>query len=109
MPKGVRIPDIVKDDIRRDYYERCCTVGEIAAKYGVHRRRVYDYVKADRHQCSYATGKRRKMTYLSKDDVELILLMLLECNGILTGRNKDLAKCLEEKMLNMADDLTFPD
>lgn len=106
MPKGIRIPDSVKSNIRRDYYEKSTTVDEIAAKYGVHRRRVYDYVKADRFN-PYSTGKKRKMTYLSKDDVELILLLLCECDSILKGRYKDLAKCLEERMLKMADDLTI--
>lgn len=105
MPKGVRISEIVKDDIRRDYYERCMTVDAIAEKYNVHRRRIYDYVKADRYT-SYAIKHKRKMTYLSKDDVELILLLIMECDSILKDKNKIIAKCLEDRMLQMADDMT---
>lgn len=105
MPKGVRIPDAVKNNIRKDYYEKYMTVDAIAAKYNVYRRRVYDYVKANRYN-SYATGKRRKMTYLSRDDIELILLLIQECDTILKGNNKILAKCLEDRMLQMADDLS---
>lgn len=107
MPKGVRISEIVKSDIRQDYYERAMTVDEIAAKYNVHRRRVYDYVKADRHS-RWAMNRARKMTYLSKDEVELILLMLLECDGILKGNNRVIAKVLEDRMLMIADALTLP-
>lgn len=108
MPKGVRISDIVKDDIRRDYNDRSMSVDEIAAKYGVHRRRVYDYVKADRHS-KWSTTRKQKMTYLSKDEVELILLMLMECDGMLNEKNQAIAKCLEDRMLNMADAMTLPD
>ena len=106
MPSGIRVPDIVKDDIRRDYYECCMTVDAIAAKYGLHRRRIYDYVKADRHS-PWATGRARKMTYLSRDEVELVLLMIMECESTLNAENKVTAKCLEDKMLSMADAMTF--
>ena len=106
MPSGVRVPESVKNDIRRDYYERCMTVDAIAAKHGVCRRRVYDYVKADRHT-SYAVHKTRKMTYLSRDDIELILLLLAECETVLEGKQKILARVLEDRMLQLADDLTF--
>lgn len=106
MPKGIAIPDTVKDNIRKDYYEREMTVAEIVAKYSVSRRAVYDYIKPDRFS-AYTTQSKRKMTYLSKKEVELILLMLLECDGTLKGDCKITAKCLENKMLNMADELTI--
>lgn len=108
MPKGKRTPDSVKNAIRNDYYEKLMTVDEIAAKYNVHRRRVYDYVKADRHS-PYSVKRMRKMTYLSKDEVELILLLLCECDGILKGKNRITAKCIEERMLNLADAMTYYD
>lgn len=107
MPKGIRISDDVKNEIRKDYYEKSMTVDEIAAKHGVYRRRVYDYIKADRRS-AYTVKRARKMTYLSKDEVELILLLLCECDCIIKGKNKVIASCLEERLLNMADAMTYP-
>ena len=106
MAKGKPISEEIKNSIRKEYYERKTTVDELAAKYGVHRRRIYDYVKADRHS-AYSFSRVRKMTYLSRDEAELILLMLLECNSIIVkGKDRDIAKVLEEKMLAMADAMT---
>ena len=107
MPKGVRIPESVKDAVRRDYHERNMTVSEIAAKYGLYMRRVYDYVKPDRYS-PYTVERVKKMTYLSREEVELILLMLLECDAILKGKNRITAKALEDRMLMMADEMTIP-
>ena len=106
MPKGVYLSDSVKNGIKNDYYERKMTVDEIAAKYSVGRRTIYSHIKADRYNSYSATGGR-KMTYLSRDDVELILLMIQECDHIFKGNNKSHSKVLEERMLTMADNMTI--
>ena len=79
------------------------TVEQIVSKYGIARRTVYNWCAAD-HGRNNQTS--RKAIYLSHDEVETVLLMILETEGTLKGNREYTAKALENRLLKLADEFT---
>lgn len=107
MPKGKHFTTSQKNDIINAYLAKNMTVNQICAKYGLGRRTVYQWIeKTDvpRRGMGKKTNCRRAV-YMSRDEIELILLMMLESKSILNGKYTPYAKTLEEKLLNVADEL----
>lgn len=107
MPKGKRFTTSQKDDIINDYLAKNMTVNQICAKYGVGRRTVYQWIeKSDTHR--RGMGKKsncRRAIYISRDEIELILLMILETKDVLNTKYTPCVKTLETKLLDIADEL----
>ena len=107
MPKGKRFTTTQKNYIVNAYLANDMTVNQICTKYGVGRRTVYQWIEkidAPRRGMGKKTNYRRAV-YMSRNEIELILLMILESKDILKGKYASYAKSLEEKLLNVADEL----
>lgn len=97
-----RFTDHIKDSVRRDYNSKTMTVEQIVHRYGIARRTVYTW-------CSANHGRRnsinRKAVYLSKDETEAILLLILMGEKD-SGKYRDIVKALEQRLLTIADEFT---
>lgn len=105
MPKGVKAPQWLKDAVLNDYYSGEKTIWQIAAEYGIGRRRIYEWRDQDVKR-NHITRSETKGIRLNLDEAELILLMILECDPIIHGKDRALMRGLEEKLLMISDQLT---
>ena len=105
MPKGVRIPDAVRQACLRDYYAGLKTVDVIAAEHGVHRRRIYDWTRADKRCRVHNERTVRRGLHVSLDETELLLLIIGEAEKIIKPDQLGLLRSLEDRLLQIADDL----
>lgn len=97
MPKK---PDSVRSAVLLAYFQGEQTVEQICRNYGVSRRTVYAWASGS-HARIHSTRQSRKAIYLTLDEVELLLLLFLESNP-----SNPIAKQLEDRLLNVADELT---
>ena len=98
----MRYEDAVRYSAVAEYESKATTVEQILKKHGIARRTLYNWVSADR-------GRRndisRKAVYLSADEVETVLLMIMVADGQLKDREW-IAKALESRLLDIADSFT---
>lgn len=107
MPKGIRIAPDVKRAIIAQYYSGEKTVKQICYEYGVKGRTIYDWIEVIGHGARVHNPKDpRRAVWLSSCEVELILLMMAECEKILNRQNLAIMRNLEDRLLNVADELT---
>lgn len=104
MPKGIKTPLALKQSVIKDYYE-LMPIKQISIKYGINRRRIYDWIEKSNRLGYLHPNLNRKMAYLSRDEIEVMLLMIIETENILTERYRLVAKSLETRLLDMADEL----
>lgn len=88
-----------------DYLHSGLTVKQISEKHGVCIRTVYNALggktnRKNRHKPD------RKAIYLSKDETEALLLCILESEKALSQSRRTLISGIENRLLNIADELT---
>ena len=92
-----------KREVIRDYAEGKMTVSDICRKHGIARRTVYTWAE----KAGIKRNKRniidRKAVYLSRNEVEAILLLMLEGSDLLSGEYRMICDRLEERLLDIAD------
>lgn len=92
-----------KKAVLKAYSEGKMTVSEICRKYGIARRTVYTWAE----KAGIKRNKRniidRKAVYLSRNEVEAILLLMLEGSDLLQGEYRMICDHLEERLLDIAD------
>ena len=108
MASGKRVNLETKQKAIRLYYEGKLTVAEIADRSGVKPRAVYSWIEKTGFGSRQRGPERRKAIKLNKAEAELILLMILETEKDLSGRYQYELKSIENRLLNIADELTIP-
>jgi transposase-like protein len=88
------------------YYDGIETVDEICYTLGVSRSTLYSWVRANRIKKRRRTIKNRRALNLSKDETELLLLVILEADAAIPEDKKAMLRGIENRLLNIADDLT---
>lgn len=107
MASGKRVNLETKQKAIRLYYQGELTVAEIADRSGVKQRAVYSWIeKADPENRKRVKRDPRKAIKLNKAETELILLMILECNGIIPEKYLNELQSIESRLLDIADELT---
>lgn len=98
----------VKQRVLEAYSVKDMTVGMIAEKYGIAKRTIYKWVSDSSGTASRGRRNsiRRKALYLSKEEAETILLMIMVSENDIGEHKKLVANNLEERLLNIADELT---
>lgn len=95
-----------RDALVSDYYGSSLTIKQIAEKHGVCVRTVYKTVEGKANRKGHRKADRR-MIRLNKDETELLLLCILECESIFNGSDKlTLLHAIEDRLLDIADELT---
>lgn len=108
MPKGVKAKRADIDAVLLEYYSSGRTVAEICAQHGIPRRTGYQWIER------YGHGKRavnrkcaRRAVHMSLDEVELVLLMMCECDKIWKKpTDRAIMRNLEDRLLTVSDELT---
>lgn len=96
----MRYDDKLRESVIADYNAKILTVDQIAQKYNIARRTIYSWVSAN-HGRKYKLD--RQAVYLSKDETETLLLLILCAEDMLTDKQKYIAKALEQRLLDIAD------
>ena len=97
------IPKSTKTAVLNDYRGKVLTVPQIAQKYGISRRTIYSWVTEPDRQRGNGT---RKAIYLSPEEVETLLLLIMIGDGKMTDSWTGIAKNIETRLLDMADYFT---
>lgn len=98
--KNRRIDEKIMKAAVKDYECGALTVKQIAAKYGIGVRTIYVHVsKAARRRKTHKMGSLR----LSRAEIEVLLLLILEQGEQLSGEMAYILPTLEEKLLEVAD------
>lgn len=98
-----RISNQLKAAVIKEYHDKVLTVDQIVQKYGIARRTVYSWVSACHGR---ENSIPRKALYLSQDETETILLLMMEAGDSLKGKYKAVSASLENRLLNLADNFT---
>ena len=104
MPKGHPVSAEIKEAFLEEYYRGELSVNDLCLKYNIGRRTVYDWIKPGHGRHHVFT--RRKSVFMSYKEIELVLLMIMECESILDDKDSRTAKLLEERLLEASDELT---
>ena len=105
MPKGRKAQEDLKSAVLQEYYAGIKTTQQIAAEYGIDRRRIYDWKEKKTDRRNSCKGSTRG-AQLTLEESELVLLMIMECDSTMKGKQRETMRTLEEKMLNISDQLT---
>lgn len=98
------IPENVKAAVVADY-KAGMNVNVIMAKHGCSQRAIYDWVSNEpKHGYS---KQRTKHISLDKDTAEVILKLIAYGIQYLNDKEAPIASVLEQKILDVADDLTI--
>lgn len=88
-----------------DYLHSGLTVKQISEKHGVCIRTVYNAINGKTNRKNQHKPDR-KAIYLSKDETEALLLCILESEKVLSQSRRTLISGIENRLLNIADELT---
>lgn len=95
-----------RDKIISEYYNGA-DVLELCGKYNCKRRTVYYWIERYGHGARTFNPKNaRRKLLLTLNETELILMMILECESILKKTDLPTVMALENRLLNIADELT---
>lgn len=92
-----------KREVIRDYTDGKMTVSDICRKHGIARRTVYTWAEKAGIKRNKRNVIDRKAVYMSRDEVEAILLLMLEGSDLLPGEHRMICEHLEERLLDIAD------
>ena len=91
-------------EISEDYYSSGLTISQIAEKYGVCARTVYNSIQA-KNRRNHARPNRRAL-HLTKAEAEAILLCIMEAESVLSDGYRETLHAIENRVLIIADELT---
>ena len=92
--------------IADDYHNSGLSVRQIASKYGVCVRTVYNAISGKANRKNQRKPER-KAIYLSKEETETLLLCISESEKLLSQSKTVLISGIENRLLNIADELTY--
>lgn len=89
-----------------DYQQGMLSVKQIAEKYNVCPRSVYNCIggRANRKGLSKQT---RRALHLNKSETEVLLLCIIEAEHDLSETDKSIITGIQDRLLNIADELTI--
>ena len=99
----MRCDESTRSSVIEDYNSKVLTVEQIVQKYGIARRTVYNWVSANHGR---KNNIDRKAVYLSRDEVETMLLLIMVGENDVTEKQKCIAKALEKRLLDIADEFS---
>lgn len=106
MPKGMKIDQKTRDAAVYAYYNSGRTVDQIAIENGIARRTMYQWIEIFGHGRRVHDPKHpRRGIRLSKDEIELLLMMISKCDDSLSMHDRGTLHSIEDRLLNAADDL----
>ena len=97
----------VKSSALADYAAGEKTVDRICAEYGIGRRTLYQWLEKDGKTDRVRNYGQRKSLRVNREEAELLLLMILECDSLLNTDQRTMALSIEERLLEIADDLSL--
>lgn len=109
--QGIKLTEETVRDIVSSYRTGEATVNELCAKYSLSRSGVYGVLWRNGVRGTNSMTYRkvvRKGLRLNRAEVDVLLLIILECEGMLKKRYpKDfiVAKLLQERLLAVADEI----
>ena len=90
-------------EILSAYADGEMTVDDICTRYGVARRTVYQWAEKNGIKRKRRTMTDRKAVYMSRNEVETVLLLIMEGESILDGKDLTAARAIEKRLLDIAD------
>ena len=101
------ISEQVKSSALADYAAGEKTVDRICAEYGIGRRTLYQWLEKDGKTDRVCNYGQRKSLRVNRDEAELLLLMILECDSLLNMDQRTMALSIEDRLLEIADYLAL--
>ena len=92
-----------KKAVLKAYSDGKMTVSEICRKHGIARRTVYTWAENAGIKRNKRNVIDRKAVYLSRNEVEAILLLMLEASKDMPEEYRMVCNHLEERLLDIAD------
>lgn len=106
MASGRRVPVEERVDVLCEYYAGEHTVEQIARAHGIKPRTIYAWAAINGHnRRTINRAEPRKKIAMTSDEIELVLLMILECDGIMPQNKRPTMLGLEARLLDAADEL----
>lgn len=89
-----------------DYQQGMLSVKQIAEKYNVCPRSVYNCIDGRTNRKGLSKQNRRAL-FLNKSETETLLLCIMEAENALSQTDISIVNNIQERLLNIADDLTI--
>ena len=105
--KGKKFPSEIKAQVIEDYKSGRDPVWYISEHYGVALRTLHEWVESCHQDRRHTRRPNRRSIRLSKDDAELLLLVIMEAEGAVPHKDIPALRRLENRLCDIADDLTF--
>lgn len=98
-----RICDEKKREVIREYADGKTTVNEICDKHGIARRTVYAWAEKAGIKRKKHSRIDRKAIYMTREEMETILLLMLIGSESLKGEYLTASRSLEKRLLDATD------
>lgn len=98
-----RFSNEIEEAVAQDYMTGILNLDQIAQKHKICKRSIYNIVERCIPRRCTKKAPQWVTARLERTEIELILLLILEFEGIVSEEKKPILHVLEEKMLAAAD------